>query len=148
MAAARDFSITVERSGAVLATRARLADGHWSRFKGLLGRKGLEPGEGLILRPCWSVHMFFMRFPLDVIFIDKEQRVVKAVPNLGVWRMSAARGAADAIEIAAGTLERCPLSPGDRLVIAPVEALASEAPASGCPAGVGPARRAWRRRKD
>src|SRR5918995_6042784 len=76
-----------------LASRASLADSFWRRLRGLLGRDGLRAGEGLVIVPCTSVHMLGMRFPLDVLHLDRSGTVLRALPNLKpgqlgplVWR--------------------------------------------------------------
>ncbi len=105
------------RGGAVLATRARSAATPWSRLVGLLGRAGLAPGEALHLVPCNSVHTLFMRFAIDVLYLDRERRVVKAVPALRPFRWSwGGRRAHSALELPAGTLAATSTAPGDELV--------------------------------
>jgi len=84
-------------------------------MRGLLGRKELPPGEGIVLRPGWSVHTFFMRFPIDVVFVDADQVVVKIVPDLGPWKTATRRGARDVVELAAGECARRGLRVGDRV---------------------------------
>lgn len=87
-----------------LAPRVELADGLRSRLVGLLGRSALGRGEGLWLVPCAQVHMFFMRFPIDVVFLDRERRVVSVVRELRPWRVSPwVRGAHSALELPAGS---------------------------------------------
>jgi hypothetical protein len=75
----------------------------------------LEPGEGLVLRPEWSIHTFFMRFPIDVVFVDADQVVVKIVPDLRPWRTAVCKEAHEVVELAAGECERRGLHAGDRL---------------------------------
>ncbi|MFA6031017.1 MAG: DUF192 domain-containing protein [Elusimicrobiota bacterium] len=80
-----------------------LADGLRSRLVGLLGRSALGRGEGLWLVPCSQVHMFFMRFPIDVVFLDAKGRVLQVVRELRPWRVSPwVRGAHSALELPAG----------------------------------------------
>jgi uncharacterized protein len=98
--------------GATVCERCALADNSWTRLKGLL-----EDGEGLLIRPTGSIHMFFMRFPIDAIFLDRELRILKVVPDLKPWRMAARRGAKQVLEIAAGEAERRGLEPGTQLVL-------------------------------
>ena len=75
----------------------------WPRFWGLMLRKPLEDGEALLIKPCSSVHMFFMRFALDIVFFDKGGTVVKVVSNLKPWRMAlGGKGAWSALELATG----------------------------------------------
>src|SRR5262249_56041136 len=74
--------------GAVVAERLRTAHTHWTRLRGLLGTPTLPAGEGLWLKPCRQVHMFGMRYPVDVAFLDDEHRVVGLVPCLLPWRGS------------------------------------------------------------
>ena len=103
--------------GAVVCERCVLADNPWTRLKGLLGRRGLEDGEGLLIRPAGSIHMFFMRFPIDAVFLDRELRIVKVVPDLKPWRTAGKRGAKQVLEIAAGEAGRRGLEPGGLLVL-------------------------------
>lgn len=85
----------------------------FARMRGLLGRATLPAGEGILLRPAGSVHTFFMRFPIDVVFCDRDLRIVKVVRGLKPWRMAAALGAKVTIELAVGAATG--LEPGDRL---------------------------------
>jgi uncharacterized membrane protein (UPF0127 family) len=72
--------------GSVLAERAELADNYWTRFVGLMGRRELRPGSGLVLRPGGGIHMWFMRIPLDVIHVDKHDRVTHVLRSIKPWR--------------------------------------------------------------
>lgn len=92
--------------------------GEHKNAKGLLGREGLAAGEGLLLSdPTGSIHMFFMRFPIDAVFLTKELQVVKVAPELKPWRMARARGAKRILEIGAGEAARLGIEPGHRLVL-------------------------------
>ena len=86
-------------------------------MKGLLGRRELAGDEGILIRPCNSIHMFFMRFAIDAIFLDRKGVVVKVAANVRPWRMAYARRAHAVIEIAAGEAERRGVNTGD-LVLA------------------------------
>jgi protein-S-isoprenylcysteine O-methyltransferase Ste14 len=104
--------------GAPLADRLRSAHTHWSRLRGLLGTRGLAPGEGLWLRPCRQVHMVGMRYPVDVVFLDDETRVVRAIPALAPGRVSPrVPSATSVVELPAGTVARVGLAEGDRITI-------------------------------
>ena len=90
----------------VLAQNAVVADTVFSRLKGLLGRKDFIEGEALIIKPCNSIHTFFMRFPIDVLFIDKDSRIIKTISSLKPFRLTCIYfNAAFVIELPAGTLE-------------------------------------------
>jgi uncharacterized membrane protein (UPF0127 family) len=102
----------------VVCERCTLANTPLLRMRGLLGRSGLEPGEGLLLEPASSIHMFFMRFPIDAVFLDRDLVVRKVVAELRPWRMSAARGSRQVLELPAGEAARRGITPGDRLVLA------------------------------
>ena len=79
------------------------------RLLGLMGRRRLKEGEGLLLSPCSSVQTLFMRFPIDVIFVDREAEVVKVAPAVAPFRLAfGGRGARDALEVAAGTVIQPP----------------------------------------
>ncbi len=86
-------------------------------MRGLLGRKELPTGEGILLRPAGSVHTFFMRFPIDVVFLDREFRVVKIAPDVPAWRARRARGAKIVLELAAGEASRLALAEGETLLL-------------------------------
>ena len=104
-----------EDDGAVVCERCMVADTMLRRLRGLLGKRELSPGDGIVLRPGWSVHTAFMLFPIDVAFVDADQVVVKVVQNLRPFRASVCRGARDVVELAAGEAERRRLRTGDRL---------------------------------
>jgi uncharacterized membrane protein (UPF0127 family) len=84
-------------------------------MRGLLGRAGLERGEGILLRPASSVHMWFMRFPIDAVFLRRDGQVLRIAPNLEPWRTAGCWGARAVVELPAGECERVGLRVGDRL---------------------------------
>jgi len=84
-------------------------------MRGLLGRKELPDGEGILLRPAGSVHTFFMRFPIDVVFLDRDLRVVSVARDVPPWKARGARGAKAVLELAAGEIARRKLVAGDAL---------------------------------
>lgn len=92
-------------SGAEIVARLEIARSSWARFMGLMGRDTIEPGNGLLLEPCNSIHMFFMRFAIDVLFLDRRGKVKKVMLNLKPWRISPiVFGARSTVELRAGTL--------------------------------------------
>ena len=103
--------------GIEIAASCELADGMLTRMWGLLGRKGLGPGEGMLISRTGSVHTFFMRFAIDVVFVDKARTIVKIVPNLRPWRIAMARRAKSALELPAGTAATLGLEPGMVLAV-------------------------------
>jgi uncharacterized membrane protein (UPF0127 family) len=104
--------------GTTVAEQARKAESFWARLVGLMGRSGLEKGEGLLLSPCASVQTLFMRFPIDVIFVDREERVVKVAPALRPFRLAlGGPGAREVLEVSAGTAARSDTAVGDRLAV-------------------------------
>jgi len=98
--------------GDVVVENCLLAETALSRCRGLLGRSGLSSGEGMLLRPASSVHTAFMRFAIDVVFLDRADRVLKVADDLGPWRMASCRGARAALELPAGEARRRGLRPG------------------------------------
>lgn len=101
--------------GSVLATRLEVAASGPKRRKGLLGREGLSPGEGLWIVPCESVHTFFMRFPIDLVYLDRENRIRKVRSGVGAWRMSACFSAHSVLELPAGVIRDTETRRGDTL---------------------------------
>jgi len=123
-----------EDDGQVLCENCVLADTFVRRLRGLLGRRELPAGEGIVLRPEWSVHTFFMRFPIDVVFVDVDQVVSKVVSNLKPWRTATCRGARDVVELSAGECERYGVKVGQRLAWAARPEVSAHAP-TGSPNG-------------
>jgi uncharacterized membrane protein (UPF0127 family) len=107
-------------TGVVLAERLRAAHTHWTRLKGLLGTRSLEPGEGLWIKPCKQVHMFGMRYAIDVVFLDDAHRVVHVIDGLAPGKISPkVRDATSVLELPAGTVARTGLTVGTRIEIEP-----------------------------
>lgn len=110
------FSVKNVDRGTTLATQAKLASSYTARFFGLMGRKRVDDGGGLLLTKTASIHSFCMRFRFDAVFIDRENRVVKIVPAMRQWWIAfGGRGAKDVIELPAGAAERSGTQPGDLL---------------------------------
>jgi uncharacterized protein len=97
----------------VLGTAVELASSGETRRKGLLGRTGLEPGGGLWIVPCESVHTFFMHFPIDLVYLDRKNRVRKVRHAVGPWRLSACLTAHSVLELPAGTARESGTVRGD-----------------------------------
>lgn len=99
-------------SGRVLASSVRLAGASRERRTGLLGRAVLEAGAGLWIAPSEAIHTFGMQFPIDAIFLDKQQRVCKISPHVRPSRIAFCWRADSVLEIEAGSAERAGLRPG------------------------------------
>lgn len=97
------------------AMQISTASRFWERFVGLLGRRALADEEALFITPCNNVHTFFMRFTIDVVFVDKQGVIVAIVPRLRPWRVAIARAGYSCLELAAGGAARFGLEPGQRL---------------------------------
>lgn len=99
-----------------LASRLSIAESIFSRMKGLLGRNSLNNGEGLLIRPCKGIHTFGMKFPIDAVFLNKNNRVIAISKNILPNRMTRLYlGASSVIEVPAGTLEKTATLAGDQL---------------------------------
>ncbi len=110
------------RTGQVLVGELEVAATPAARSRGLLGRSGLPRDAGLWIRPCAvlgfaSIHMFGMRFAIDVLYLDRRLRVVKIVRGLKPWRLSAAWPAHSVVELPAGALDEADVRPGDVLQV-------------------------------
>ena len=103
--------------GGIVCERCDVPKSSLARMRGLLGRVGLAPGEGMLLDASPSVHMFFMRFPIDVVFLDRDRRVVAVKHCLRPWRVAGARRAVAALELPAGTATAVGVEEGDVLVL-------------------------------
>lgn len=116
----RRFSIRVERTGQVVASRAEMTRSLASRMVGLLGRSRLDDGEGLILTACRSIHTVGMRFAIDAVFVDGDWVVIRLWNCLRPWRITPVIWRASAvIELPSGTAARVRLAVGDRLLLRP-----------------------------
>jgi uncharacterized membrane protein (UPF0127 family) len=101
-----------------VAERCRVATSLRERTVGLLGTPGLPGGEGLLIERTQSIHMFFMRYPIDVVFVDRNARVTRTVAGLRPWRVVWwARGARDCIELPVGALVASGTVVGDQLAV-------------------------------
>ena len=108
--------IVNQTKNTVLAERAVLANTPWSRMRGLLGRASLPLGEGLIICGCKSIHMFFMRFPIDVIFVDRNKRIIGLVQNIPPFALSPLFWKAEsAIELPPGSIAKTATSIADQI---------------------------------
>jgi|SRR5579872_2266945 len=101
--------------GSVVCARCALATNPFTRMRGLLGRASLAPDEGMLFRPTGSVHTAFMRFPIDVVFCNRELVVLGVERALAPWKAAGRRGAKVVVELAAGAADG--VEPGDRLVL-------------------------------
>lgn len=105
----------------VLANSVEVADHGAARNKGLLGRRNLPTGEGLWIVPCEAVHTFGMKFPIDLVYLDRNRKVRKIRSNVPPWRLSACLSAHSVIELASGTIRTTQTRPGDTLEFSPVD---------------------------
>ena len=109
------MALTNSRTGAVIASSVELAMTSAERRRGLLGRDSMAPHSALVITRCNAVHTFWMRFAIDVAFVDSSGTVKKVVEGLVPWRMAGTLFASTAIEFPAGTLKNGALQVGDRV---------------------------------
>ena len=102
-----------------LASSLEVADRGPTRAKGLLGRKSLDPGGGMWIIPCESVHTFGMQFPIDLVYLDRLHRVKKVRSSVPPWRVSACLSAHSILELPAGTILKTHTEYGDKLEFPP-----------------------------
>ena len=101
--------------GRTLADHAEIADTSAKRRTGLLKHKGLGPGEGLWIVPCEGVHTFAMKFPIDVVFLNRKHKILKIRPNMVRSRIALSLLAHSVLELPAGTLTETGTERGDQL---------------------------------
>jgi uncharacterized protein len=101
--------------GVAVCERCLLADSFAARFRGFMARPEPAPGEGILFRPGGSIHMFFMRYPLDVVFCDRDLRVVGVASEVRPWRTAGRRGAKLTLELRAGEAARRGVVAGTQL---------------------------------
>ena len=112
------MEIALEHSdGRLACERCLVADKPLTRLRGLLGRGPLREGQGLLLRPAAAIHTWFMRRPIDAVFLDRGLVVVGVATNVKPWRFAGRRGAHSVLELAAGESSRTAIGPGSRLQV-------------------------------
>jgi uncharacterized protein len=107
--------VLVGPEGQIICERCELADGPVSRIRGLIGRSRLPRGRGMLVRPRWFVHTAFMRFPIDVMFLDRNLKVLAIKEHVPPWRASAQLRAHSVLKLAAGETEALGIQVGDHL---------------------------------
>ena len=107
--------------GKVVCERCTVARDPFTRMRGLLGRRNLPQGEGILLEPAGSIHTFFMRFPIDAVFLSRDNEVLKVSSRVRPWRTRSCRRAYAVLELAAGEAERRGIAQGQRLRAAETE---------------------------
>lgn len=109
---------TLLRGDTVITSRVETASTMLKRMRGLLGRPAIASDEGLWITPCTSIHMFFMRFPIDVIFVDRSLRIIRIHHDVQPWKMArGGRGTHSVFELAPGTAAAHGLQTGDQLIL-------------------------------
>jgi uncharacterized protein len=112
----RDEVVVVRGDGGrIVCERCEVADTFLGRARGLLGRRELASGAGLLIRPTFSIHTFFMRFPIDAVFLDRSGSVIDVVGRLKPWRAATRLRARAVLELPAGEADRVTLRIGERL---------------------------------
>ncbi|MGD0733026.1 MAG: DUF192 domain-containing protein [Terracidiphilus sp.] len=112
--------VTNLNRNSTLATCAEVADSGPKRSKGLLGRDGLSAGEGLWIVPCEAVHTVGMQFPIDLVYLDRQNRIKKLRNNVPPWRISACFFAHSVLELPSGAIRSTETQRGDKLEFTPV----------------------------
>ncbi len=100
-----------------LSDRCRFANTVFKRMIGLLNRSRLEEGEGLLINRCYGIHTFFMRFPIDILFLDQNYTVLRAVESLPPFRTSVVKKAVFVLELPAGIIKRTATQEGDQIQV-------------------------------
>lgn len=114
------MNVTNVTRNTVLASNCEVASTFFARLRGLQFRKELPPGHGMLITPCNSIHMFFMRFPIDALFIDPENRIVHICEGIKPWRVSGnVKGACCVLELPSGTVSSTGTAAGDILDMQP-----------------------------
>lgn len=109
------FEVVDADTAGVLVPRLEAALTRAARKRGLLGREALAPGEGLLIAPTNAVHTFFMRFPIDIVFVARNGTVVRVSEAVPAWRLAGSWRAWAVIELGAGQARACGLSPGRKV---------------------------------
>lgn len=110
------MDVVIRRNGEIVGKKVMIANTFFSRLRGLLFRRPLEEGEGMLLIPCRQVHTFFMGYPIDVVFLDCKGEIVEILARLGSGKISPLiPGSRQVLELFAGTVEKFDLRKGNNL---------------------------------
>ncbi len=119
----RQVQVVNRTRDVLVASHAEMAEGVWTRFVGLMGRRGLEAGRGLVIYPNNGIHMFFMRFSLDVLHVSKDGTVLRIVHGIKPWRVGPIVSKCKyTVELPSGTAVQTGTAEGDKLELVPVAA--------------------------
>jgi uncharacterized membrane protein (UPF0127 family) len=108
-------AVLIGPRGQVVCERCYVADRSLPRVRGLIGWRRLKPTEGMLLRPSWSIHTAFVRFPIDVVFLDGQLKVLSVKHRFKPWNAAFERRAHSVLELSAGRCEQLGIAPGDVL---------------------------------
>ena len=125
---AAGFVRCVRPDGSVVCERCLVAARPLRRMRGRLGRRDLPQGEGILLKPAGSIHTFFMCFPIDVVFLDREQVVLRIAHGVPAWRALGERGTRSVLELRSGEAARSGAQVGERLELVDQTALVPPTP--------------------
>jgi uncharacterized membrane protein (UPF0127 family) len=130
--------LTLRREdGRVVCERVKVADTWFRRLRGLLFRRSVTSDEGVVLRPAFSIHTAFMQFPIDVVFLDQDLRVLRIADSVRPFRAASCRGARETVELKAGECARRGLVVGDRVAWASTTSAVTDASAAAVDTGPG-----------
>lgn len=112
------ISVSIQRQSdaSVLFKQAKITQTAWERLRGLLAHPSLDGNEALLIAPCSSVHMFGMRYALDIAYLNKTGKVIKIVPSLRPMAISMCFGAASTLEMPVNSLSKHNIQKGDVLI--------------------------------
>jgi uncharacterized protein len=113
---ARPFEVINAKTNTIVAAAIEEATGWWRGFRGLMLVKEIKNDQGILIRPARGIHTHFMRFPIDLIFLDDQNRVTKVRPDMPPWRIEPTHAAA-VIEVAAGLADAAGVRVGDELLL-------------------------------
>lgn len=103
-------------NGILIGDKIKFADNFWTRLKGLLGRKGLDDGEGMLLYPCSAIHCWGMKFNIDAIFLDENKKVLEIRKSMIPGSKASIKGARYVLELGEGTIDKKMINIGDLLL--------------------------------
>ena len=114
------YSVLNKSKNSLISQKAKMADSFFLRLLGLMFRKSIGKNEALIFKSAPSIHTFFMRFPIDIVFLDKNMKVIRICENLSPWRAVFCFGSAFTVELPPHRVLERPLNIGDILQITPI----------------------------